>query len=216
MKESKSAFKNCGFYIYYLFLVFGCFVLVLTRKGDFLIWLNNHHNIAMDFFFKYWTHLGDGLVFAFLGVLFLLTSYYRTLVLIVAVISQTIVIQGLKRFIFGDVDRPRLFFEDFDALYHVPGVDIHSSNSFPSGHTATAFTVAVLLSLMIKNQRITGILMIVAILVGLSRIYLLQHFFIDIFFGSMIGFLIGIITYILMESSSLSGKSSLKRGLLVK
>jgi membrane-associated phospholipid phosphatase len=69
---------------------------------------------------------------------------------------------------------------------------------------------------MMKKKNLSSILMAMAILVGLSRVYLLQHFFIDIYFGSLIGFLIGIITYTLMESSSLSGKSSLKRGLLVK
>jgi membrane-associated phospholipid phosphatase len=216
MEELKATLKTRGFYIYYLFLVMGFFILFLTDKGDFLLWLNAHHNTTSDFFFKYWTHLGDGLIFAFLGILFLLTSYFRTLVLIIAVIGQTMIIQGLKRFVFGDIVRPRLFFEDFDALYHVPGVEIHSSNSFPSGHTATAFTVAVLLTLMMKKKNLSSILMAMAILVGLSRVYLLQHFVIDIYFGSLIGFLIGIITYTLMESSSLSGKSSLKRGLLVK
>lgn len=216
MREFKKALKSSGFYIYYLFLVLGFIVLILTEKGDSLIWLNTHHNRALDIFFKYWTHLGDGLIFAFLGILFLLTSYYRTFVLIVAVISQTIVIQGLKRFVFGDVVRPKLYFENFESLYLVPGVDIHTSNSFPSGHTATAFTVAVLLSLMLRRTNLTALLMVMAILVGVSRVYLLQHFFVDIYFGSLIGFLIGLIVYYLMGSSALSRKSSLKRGLLVK
>ena len=214
MHEFKKDLKSSGYYVYYLFLILGFFILVLTQKGDFLIWLNSHHNKTMDLFFKYWTHLGDGLVFAFLGILFLLTSYYRTLILIVAVISQTIVIQGLKRFVFGDIVRPKLYFENFDSFYHVPGVDIHSANSFPSGHTATAFTVAVLLSLMIGKKRVTTILMLMAILVGISRVYLLQHFFIDIYFGSMIGFLIGFIVYFRMGSTTLNNRASLNRGLI--
>jgi membrane-associated phospholipid phosphatase len=189
-------------------------VLILTQKGDFLIWLNAHHTGAMDFFFTYWTHLGDGLVFAFLGILFLLTSYYRTIVLIAAVISQTIVIQGLKRFVFGDVVRPKRYFENFESFYQVPGVEIHSANSFPSGHTATAFTVAVLLSLMTGSKRVSAVLMIMAILVGISRVYLLQHFFIDIYFGSMIGFLIGSVVYFWMGSTTLNNRASLKGGLI--
>lgn len=216
MQQFVSTIKNRGYYIYYLFLILGLFVLVLTKKGDFLIWLNTYHNKAMDLFFKYWTHLGDGLVFAFLGLWFLLTSYYRTLVLIVAVIIQTIIIQGMKRFVFGDFVRPKLYFDNFESFYQVPGVEIHSSNSFPSGHTATAFTVAVLLSLIIRKSSVTGILMVMAILVGISRVYLLQHFFIDIYFGSMIGFLIGLIVYLWMGSSGLNNRISLKRGLLKK
>ncbi len=216
MREFVSRLKSSGYYIYYLFLVLGFFVLVLTQKGDALIWLNNHHNKAMDLFFKYWTHLGDGLIFAFFGIVFLLTSYYRTLVLIAAVILQTIIIQGLKKFVFVDFVRPKLYFNNFESFYQVPGVDIHSSNSFPSGHTATAFTVAVLLSLMIRKRSITGILMVMAILVGISRVYLLQHFFIDIYFGSMIGFLIGFIVYLWMGSGGMNNQASLKRGLIRK
>ena len=216
MEDIKATLKKSGFYIYYLFLGIGIIVLFFSDKGNFLLWLNAHHNSASDFFFKYWTHLGDGLLFAFLGILFLMTSYYNTLVLIFTVISQTIIIQGLKRFVFDDVVRPRLFFEDFNALYQVPGVEIHASNSFPSGHTATAFTVAVLLSLMIKNKYWTALLMVLAILVGLSRIYLLQHFFIDIYFGSLIGFLNALIIHSYMESSILRNKTSLKRGLIKK
>ena len=216
MEDIKATLKKSGFYIYYLFLGIGIIVLFFSDKGNFLLWLNAHHNSASDFFFKYWTHLGDGLLFAFLGILFLMTSYYNTLVLIFTVISQTIIIQGLKRFVFDDVVRPRLFFEDFNALYQVPGVEIHAYNSFPSGHTATAFTVAVLLSLMIKNKYWTALLMVLAILVGLSRIYLLQHFFIDIYFGSLIGFLNALIIHSYMESSILRNKTSLKRGLIKK
>ena len=214
MEELKAALNKSGFYVYYLFLVIGIFVLILCNKGDFLLWLNAHHNPGSDFFFKYWTHLGDGLVFAFLGILFIMTSYYNTIVLIFAVISQTIIVQGLKRFVFDDVVRPKLFFEDFDAIYQVPGVEIHASNSFPSGHTATAFTVAVLLSLLIKNKYWTSLLMALAILVGLSRVYLLQHFFIDIYFGSLIGFFNVLIIYSFMESSTLNNRASLKKGLI--
>jgi membrane-associated phospholipid phosphatase len=214
MREFKIILKSSGFYIYYIFLALGFCVLVLTMKGDFLIWLNAHHNKTMDLLFKYWTHLGDGLVFAILGVWFLLTSYYRTLVLIAAVIVQTIIIQGMKRFVFGDLVRPKLYFDHFESFYQVPGVEIHSSNTFPSGHTATAFTVAVLLSLMIRKSSITSILMVMAILVGISRVYLLQHFFIDVYFGSIVGFLIGVIVY--LRSSGLNNRTSLKRGLLRK
>jgi len=216
MEELKATLKRSGFYIYYLCLVIGVFILLLSDKGDFLLWLNAHHNSTSDFFFKYWTHLGDGLIFAFLGILFLLVSYYNTLVLIMAVISQTIIIQGLKRFVFGDLVRPQLYFDNFESLYHVPGVEFHSYNSFPSGHTATAFTTAVLLALMFRKNNLSIVLMIIALLVGLSRIYLLQHFFIDIYFGSLIGFLNGLIIYSLMDSSRLNTRTSLKRGLIKK
>jgi membrane-associated phospholipid phosphatase len=210
----RKTISQTGFMIYYIFLVVGFVLLILFDKGEVLLWINENHCSFQDLFFKYWTYLGDGLAFALLIIIFLMVSYYRTIMIMIAVISQTIVIQGLKRFVFSDVVRPKLFFENFGDLHQVAGVDIHSYGSFPSGHTATAFTIAVLLALIFRNKYLTGLLMIMAILVGISRIYLLQHFFIDVYFGSIIGFLNVIIMYSWIESSSLNNKSGLKRGLI--
>jgi membrane-associated phospholipid phosphatase len=210
------AIAQTGFIIYYLFLALGLVLLILFDKGAVLLWLNQKNNPFLDLFFKYWTYLGDGIVFAVLIVFFLMFNYYRTLMIAFAVISQTVIIQGLKRIVFNDMVRPRLFFEHFDELHQVAGVDVHSYGSFPSGHTATAFTAAVLLSLMFRNKYFTVVLMFVAILVGISRIYLLQHFFIDIYFGSIIGFLNGLVIYFWMESSSLNGNPGLQGGLIRK
>ena len=206
---------NTGLAVYYLFLITGAALLLFSKKGDILLWINESHNEMLDIFFKYWTHLGDGLVFAILIAFFLMMNYFRALILAISVISQTVVVQGLKRFVFSDVVRPQLFFENFGDLHQVAGLEIHSYNSFPSGHTATAFTVAVLLSLISRNKYLTGLLMIMAILVGISRVYLLQHFFIDIYFGSIIGFLNGIIVFVGLESSSLKDKPALRKGLIV-
>ena len=138
----RKAIGQTGFFIYYLFLVTGLVLLILFEKGEVLLWINKNYCSLQDQFFKYWTYFGDGLAFAVLIVIFLMVSYYRTIMVVVAVISQTIVIQGLKRFVFNDVVRPKLFFEQFSDLHQVTGVDVHSYGSFPSGHTATAFTIA--------------------------------------------------------------------------
>jgi membrane-associated phospholipid phosphatase len=74
----------------------------------------------------------------------------------------------------------------------------------------------VLLSLYFKNKYVTGLFMIIAILVGISRIYLLQHFFVDIYFGSIIGFLNGIFVFTWIASTALKEKPSWNRGLFKK
>jgi hypothetical protein len=91
---------NSGFAVYYFSLVLGAILLVLSEKGEILLWINKNNSEILDQFFKYWTHLGNGLVFAVLLLFFLSVSYYRTLILLVAAISQTIIIKGLKRLIF--------------------------------------------------------------------------------------------------------------------
>jgi membrane-associated phospholipid phosphatase len=48
-----------------------------------------------------------------------------------------------------------------------------------------------------------------AIVAGLARVYLLQHFFIDIFFGALVGIGVTLITYWYMKHASLEIKGSL-------
>ena len=212
----KKVINNPGFVVFYLFLITGLVLLSQYEEGDIVIWLNQQHNGFLDVFFKYFTFLGNGIIFVIIIIAFLLLSYFRAILFTIAVISQTVIIQVLKRIFFDDMVRPKLLLENFNNLHHVPGVEINSFGSFPSGHTATAFTVAVLLSIMSGNRYITVLLMILAIGVGISRIYLLQHFFIDVYFGALIGFLNGMVVWIWMKGSVLSNKPELKTGLIRK
>ena len=212
----KKIFNNPGFAVFYMFLVMGAVLLLQIHKGDIVIWINEKHNGFLDLFFRYWTFLGDGLVFAILIFIYLLINYFRAIVFTIAAISQTIVIQLLKRIFFEDMLRPRFLMENFSDLQQVQGVDIHTFSSFPSGHTATAFTVAILLSLFSRNAYITGLLIILAALVGISRIYLLQHFFVDVYFGALLGFLNGVIVWTWMESSPICRNPAFNKGLIRK
>lgn len=67
--------------------------------------------------------------------------------------------------------------------------DFRDFKSFPSGHTQTAFTMAVLLSLLLPRF-LHPILYILAILVGISRVVLLDHWPSDIVIGALLGILI--------------------------
>ena len=79
---------------------------------------------------------------------------------------------------------------DNHLLHFVPNIDVHSHYSFPSGHTATIFCIALFLSLVIRRKMVAVALLLLALTVSYSRIYLLQHFLMDVAAGSLIGIVV--------------------------
>ena len=163
----------------------------LYPKGHFALWLNYQHTPFLDVFFKYATYLGDGALFAVLGILLLFKRFYYALVLGIIAAVQTVVIHVLKRIIFAGTPRPKAFFEELDIpIQLVEGVKVHAMHSFPSGHTATAFALATFAAWVWPKTGWQILFFVLAAIAGLSRIYLMQHFYIDVFFGSITGMLV--------------------------
>jgi membrane-associated phospholipid phosphatase len=63
----------------------------------------------------------------------------------------------------------------------------HSNFSFPSGHSTAAFSVCIFLALISNNKKWGYFYGVLAILISFSRVYLSQHYFIDILVGSILG-----------------------------
>jgi len=68
---------------------------------------------------------------------------------------------------------------------------IYESNSFPSGHTVTAFTMAAAISLLFPRWSVPSFTAAVAI--GMSRVLITSHFLSDVFAGAGIGILCALI-----------------------
>ena len=65
--------------------------------------------------------------------------------------------------------------------------------SFPSGHSITAFSIAISIGLF--YPQLQALLLIVAILIAGSRIILGMHFLSDVLAGSTIGAILGVISF---------------------
>lgn len=194
------------------FVVFGV-LLVLTAHGDMVLWFNERHNAVLDTFFKYWTYLGDGVILGVLGLVLLLTNYYRFFMFLIAVALQTVFVHVFKQWLSAGEPRPKTYFADqIDTLNFVEGVTVRGYDSFPSGHTASAFTLFFFLILIAKNESVRITLFFTAILVGLSRVYLIQHFARDIYVGSLFGVISVVVAYLIFEKKSSEVK--LQKGLL--
>ena len=191
----------------FMVLFFGVTIIFLypilvIPKGDLEFLINQNHYSNLDVFFKYITHLGDGSLLALLLIALLFVNYASSILAAFSIILQSIFVSLFKRWIFKGLERPIAFFEGNADLNFVDGVDVHSSNTFPSGHTATGFAIFAILFIVINNRGMifsTG-LFLLGFLVGFSRIYLLQHFVIDVYFGAIFGVLSVLLGLYLLET----------------
>ncbi len=193
--------NNIYFYIPYLVIIaFTSFFLIAYSKADIHIYLNRFHSMFFDHFFRNITHLGNGLFILSICVILVMISFRRTVFIITTYISTGIFVQFLKRAVFYNIDRPVGFFKESFDLYLVEGVKIYNKFSFPSGHAATTFGFFICIAFISENRLIKFLCLILACIVGYSRIYLSQHFLIDVYFGSIIGVAGGIIFYNIVYS----------------
>ncbi|MBL0744724.1 phosphatase PAP2 family protein [Chryseolinea lacunae] len=150
-------------------------------------WINGWHSPVADRFFTGLTQLGEGvlLVPVFVALL-IFQKIYVALALAVNAGVQGVVVTLLKRFLFPMAKRPMAFL-DANDVHFVPGVEVHTLYSFPSGHTVTIFGLCVFVALCMRQKYLTLVLVIVSLLVALSRVYLLQHFVTDVACGALVG-----------------------------
>ena len=185
----------------YLAAIFtGSFFLVRFSKSEIHVWINQFHSGFFDTFFSFITYLGDGIFLPVFLAIVLLIRFRDSILLVIVFLFSGLIVQILKRLFFHDVVRPAKYFEGNHPLYFVPGVENYCCNSFPSGHSATAFSIFLVFALITRYNWLKFALFILASLVAFSRVYLSQHFLADIMAGSFIGVLTVIGCYPVLNS----------------
>jgi len=146
------------------------------------------HTHALDTFFRYATHLGDGLMPTVIAIYLLFFQRSRSfLMMALGCTLSAIVVQVLKQGPFSGMDRPSGFREQLGDLHWLEGLEVHRHFSFPSGHAAVAFSMCFALAVL-TGRKGWGIgLALLAVLVAYSRVYLNQHFTLDLWAGMVIG-----------------------------
>lgn len=167
-------------------VVFALFLFIYGKKDSFVL-INGFYDPKLDYFFQYVTYLGDGLIYIPIVVYCLFWNQKYLVPVIAGIIICTILTHFLKRVVFPDELRPISLEVEKVIIHKVEGVPVHRQHSFPSGHTSTAFTVALLLVSIMKRKIWAYILPMIAFLVGYSRVYLAQHFVTDVTVGMLIG-----------------------------
>lgn len=68
---------------------------------------------------------------------------------------------------------------------------IHTDNSFPSGHSAVAFSLAI--TMWLHNKKLGFFYLVAAFLVGIGRVFANVHYLLDIIVGGLLGSLVAIV-----------------------
>mgnify|MGYP000026123636 FL=1 len=161
---------------------------IYSREAVFLF-LNKDFGQAGDIAFNYITYLAEGWIW--IPYFMLLFGWYKkdALFILLNFLISTLLTQIPKNFIWNSVSRPMGSGISQDQFHRVEGVDMHLWNSFPSGHTATAFTIFLVSVYLFPKKEVLFLGAIYAIACGYSRVYLAQHFPLDVAGGIMVAIL---------------------------
>lgn len=162
-------------------------ISLLAGKIPVFLFFNQDLGGFADVFFEYITYLGDGLIWVPIALFFIWKQRQQLVLLFSTISLSTLLAQGIKNYVFTAAPRPTTLITDRSIIHTVPGVELHGFYSFPSGHTTTATCVFLLACLFIPQKWILPIGFIYALLVGYSRVYLAQHFPLDVGGGLIIG-----------------------------
>ena len=201
----QTAKENLGFLIPFLwFLLGGAILLFFIEKGEVILYLNENRTEFWTTFFCYFTKVGEEWSYILLALLFAYFINYRAAFSLALAGLLTGVVSFLLKTFFAH-PRPKTFFWKSGMLDQInlpQGYDLYNGlTSFPSGHTMSAFALFGLVALSLSGRNFLGLcLFVIAFLIGLSRIYLFQHFFEDVFLGATLGTLIAIfLKYVLKK-----------------
>lgn len=188
---------------YLILLVFVLALQLVYPKLELHLMLNSYHNSIEDVFFTYYSLLAEWPLYALALLPLLWKKIKITAFFALCEITGGGILQALKHTI--SMERPVSAFEHYQsaALPLVDGINMHCSNSFPSGHASTFFVFCTCCALILtyhyklhQHNRKKWVLcnlallmlLILATLGAYSRIYLSQHFLSDVCVGSIIGF----------------------------
>ncbi len=176
--------------------------LWMYPQGSLLLYFSENRQIYTDLFFKYGTKMGEEPTYLFLTLACLFIRFRYSLFIPLIGIVVTLVAYLAKSIFLHP--RPSIYFRELgilDTIQPVEGVQLLSGlTSFPSGHTMSAFALFSFLAFVFPKKGAYNLVFLgIALLVGISRIYLVQHFLKDVYLGAIMGVLIGAGMYVLQK-----------------
>jgi len=185
-----------------LFLILSAFVYYgVTESFDQSIisfFSQNVGNPTLDIIMQYVTESGEVLWMMGFGILMLIIPKTRRIgiTLMILIVLSTLLTGYIKCGI--DRDRPDFEYEGVSFPVEISR-DTYAlfcegsyNASYPSGHAARAMIIAIILGYALSERFPRGayLLFLYPVMISLSRIYVLQHFPMDVIGGAVIGILL--------------------------
>lgn len=183
-------------------------LLVTYPKADLHLMLNSRHTAFQDTFFRYYSVLAEWPLYVIALIPICFRKLRWTCFYALSEAVSALIIRVIK--ICCNMPRPLTYFTEQYPDVQLPlvdGVAMHHSASFPSGHSGTFFVFFTFCALLLAHQymvrrsseepasagkgflrflAVIGLLLAAAV-GGYSRIYLSQHFLLDVCVGSLCG-----------------------------
>lgn len=190
-----------------LALVLGI-ALLITPKAELHLALCQPHTTGLDTIVPIITNLVDWLPYVVVVLLLFYRAGWGTF-LASNLLLSTIIVQPIKHIVCAP--RPLTWFAENMpdiSLPLVEGVRMNHWLSFPSGHTTTFFVLFFTLSIILCEEDIKGknilsfICFLCASFGAYTRIYLSQHFTLDVFAGILIALFSTLVLYFFLVKKS--------------
>lgn len=130
----------------------------------------------------------------YIAILFFMAMKYKRkfYIIVLFIILATILADQSSVFIKNLVQRPRPCHEpELEGLVHIFNNYCGGIYGFVSSHASNSFDVAMISLLFISKRWYTILIIIWALIVSYTRIYLGVHYPGDVLFGSLLGIMIG-------------------------
>ncbi|MBL7827681.1 MAG: phosphatase PAP2 family protein [Saprospiraceae bacterium] len=179
-------------------LICGVLALVLPY-GNEILFFNEYRSEPLNSIFRFFSWCGESWVW----VVAVIATYFIRPYLTPLIALTGLIIIPFAYLVKDQVgtDRPITYFRNMGQLEEVVTVSEVRLNSgqtsFPSGHTLSAFGLSSLLVLSMGHhwKKRSFALALLAMMIGFSRIFLVQHFLVDVVGGATLGLIISALAW---------------------